>query len=208
LAEAMVSLNMIDTIGSGIKRMFTKQRQRNFPLPDNDLGEPGRVKVRIIGKVTDEKYTRILRARTDLDLLDVIGLDKVQKGKPVSEDEFKSLMGKKLIEGRRPNLFFSAEVAAVAETKAEYIKKRAFDKDHYKKMIVAYLTNFGEAKREDIDKLLLSKLSDAVAPEKKAHWIKKLLQGTRRDGTIQKAGAEAGTGAKWVLSKPGEKGES
>ena len=70
LAEAMVNLNMIDTIGSGIKRMFTKQRQRYFPLPDYDLSEPGRVKVRIIGKLIDEKYTRMLMQRTDLDLMD------------------------------------------------------------------------------------------------------------------------------------------
>ena len=40
----MVSLNMIDTIGSGIKRMFRYQRQRFFPMPDYDLKEPGRVK--------------------------------------------------------------------------------------------------------------------------------------------------------------------
>lgn len=47
LADAMVNLNMIDTIGSGIKRMFTKQRQRYFPMPDYDLSETGRVKVRL-----------------------------------------------------------------------------------------------------------------------------------------------------------------
>jgi ATP-dependent DNA helicase RecG len=126
LAEAMVNFNMIDTIGSGIKRMFTKQRQRFFPMPDYDLSEPGRVKVRIIGKLIDEKYTRMLMQRTDLALMDVIGLDKVQKGKPVAEEEFKSLKAKRLIEGRRPNLFVSAEVAAATETKADYIKKRAF----------------------------------------------------------------------------------
>ena len=34
LAEAMVNLNMIDTQGGGIKRMFQKQRQRFFPMPD------------------------------------------------------------------------------------------------------------------------------------------------------------------------------
>ena len=81
----MVNLNMIDTIGSGIKRMFTKQRRRYFPMPDYDLSEPKRVKVRIIGKVIDEKYTRMLMARTDLDPLDVIALDKVQKGIPLTE---------------------------------------------------------------------------------------------------------------------------
>jgi len=43
LAEAMVNLGMIDTIGSGIKRMFQKQRDRNFPMPDYDLSEAQRV---------------------------------------------------------------------------------------------------------------------------------------------------------------------
>jgi ATP-dependent DNA helicase RecG len=204
LAEAMVNLNLIDTIGSGIKRMFTQQRRRNFPMPDYDLTEPGRVKVRIIGKVIDEKYTRMLSARPDLDLLDVIALDKVQKGKELTEDEFRSLKGKRLIEGRRPNLFVSAEVAAATETKADYIKKRAFDKDHYKKMVVAFLKKFGEAQRRDIDKLLLSKLSDALTPEQKVHWVKNLLQEMRREGTIRRFGPEAGPGAKWVLSTTGE----
>ena len=40
LAEAMVNLNMIDTQGGGIKRMFQSQRRRFFPLPDYDLSNP------------------------------------------------------------------------------------------------------------------------------------------------------------------------
>src|SRR5260370_39026738 len=111
-------------------------------MPDYGVTARQEVQVRIIGKVIDEKYTRMLMARADLDLWDVIALDKVQKGKPLTDDEFKSLKGKKLVEGRRPNLFVSAEIAAATETKADYIKKRAFDKDHYKKMIVAYLKKF------------------------------------------------------------------
>jgi ATP-dependent DNA helicase RecG len=188
LTEAMVNLNMIDTIGSGIKRMFKKQRQRNFPMPDYDLGEPGRVKVRIIGKIIDEKYTRMLMARTDLELLDVIALDKVQKGKTIREDEFKLLKRKGLIEGRRPNLYVSAGVAAATETQADYIKKRAFDKGHYKKMILAYLTKFGEAKREDIDKLLIDKLSDALDEKQKNKLVENLLQEMRREGAIDLTG--------------------
>ena len=190
LAEAMVNLNMIDTIGSGIKRMFTRQRQRNFPMPDYDLGEKERVKVRVIGEVIDDKYTRMLMARTDLDLLDVIALDKVQKGTQISEDEFRSLKGKKLIEGRRPNLIVSAEIAAATETQAEYIKKRAFDKDHYKAMLAAYLKQFGEAKREDIDKLLLDKLSAALSDEQKENFVTNLLQEMRKDGTIHAEGTK------------------
>jgi ATP-dependent DNA helicase RecG len=199
LAEAMVNLNMIDTIGSGIKRMFTKQRNRNFPMPEYDLSEPGRVKVRIIGKVIDERYTRMLMQRTDLDLLEVIALDKVQKGKPVTDEEFKMLKKKRLIEGRRPNLFVSAEVAAATETKADYIRKRAFDKQHYMLLIESYLKKFQMATRADLDKLILEKVSDALTAEQKKNFVRNLLQEMKRNKIVRNIGGKRGKGAKWEL---------
>ena len=198
LAQAMVGLQMIDTIGSGIKRIYQVQKKRSFPMPDYDLRGGREVQVNIIGKVLDEKYTRMLMAHTDLDLWDVIALDKVQKGKPINDEEFKSLKSQRLVEGRRPNLFVSAEVAAATETRAEYIKKRAFDKDHYKKMIVAYLTKFGEANREEIDELLLDKLSDAINDRQKTEFVGNLLQEMRREGTIRTEGSKRW--AKWRLT--------
>lgn len=199
LAEAMVNLNMIDTIGSGIKRMFTMQRQRNFPMPDYDLNEPGRVKVRIIGKVIDDRYTRILIQRTDLGLWEVIALDKVQKGKLLTDNEFRSLKTKRLIEGRRPNLFVSAEIAAATETKAVYIRKRAFDKQHYKKMIEDYLQRFHIATRADIDKLLVKKLSEVLNNEQKKNFVTNLLQEMRREKIIHPVKGKRGRGAEWEL---------
>jgi len=201
LAEAMVNLNMIDTIGSGIKRMFTKQRDRNFPMPEYDLSEPGRVKVHIIGKIIDERYTRMLMQRTDLNLWEVIALDKVQKCKPVSEGEFKLLKKKHLIEGRRPNLFVSAEVAAATDTKAEYIRKRAFDKQHYSKMIESYLKKFQVATRADLDKLILEKLSDALTADQKKNFVRNLLQEMKRNKIVRNVGGKRGRGAKWELYK-------
>lgn len=206
LVNAMVNFNMIDTIGSGVKRMFRKQRERNFPLPDYDLSETGRVKVRIIGKVLDERYTRMLMLRSELNLLDVIALDKVQKGKSLTEDEFKFLKTKHLIEGRRPNLFISASIAAAIDMKDDYIKKRAFDKDHYKKMIVSYLEKFGEASRGDINKLLLNKLSDKFSEDQKIRYIFNLLQEMRREETIKSVGTTRW--AKWFLNKSSQKDEN
>jgi ATP-dependent DNA helicase RecG len=200
LAEAMVNLNMIDTIGSGIKRMFTRQRQRNFPMPDYDLSEQERVKVRVIGEVIDHKYTRMLMAKTDLGLLDVIALDKVQKGKPISEDEFRSLKAKKLIEGRRPNLIVSAEIAAATETVVDYLKKRGIDKAYGQKMVVELLEKQGQATRQDIDKLLIDKLSDALDEAQKRNFITNLLQELRRNQVVEVHGK--GTGAIWELYKP------
>lgn len=203
LASAMVNLNLIDTIGSGIRRMFQKQRERYFPMPDYDLSEPQKVKVRVTGKVLDENYTRILMSDTDLDLLDVIALDKVQKHRPLSDAEFESVKAKKLIEGRRPNIFVSAKIAAITDRKAEYIRNRGLDKQHYKALVLEYLTQFGDSAKPDIERLLLEKLSDALTPQQKRNFIRNLLQEMKvRDGSIQPVGAHRW--AKWSLTKRGD----
>ena len=198
LAEAMVNLNMIDTQGGGIKKMFQTQMKRYFPLPDYDLTMPNRVIVKIRGEVLDERYTRLLMERTDLDLWTVILIDKVQKRVRISQGEHKILKKLRVVEGRRPNLFVSARVAAATGDKADYIKQRAFDKNHYKKMVVSYLKKFGEAKREDIDKLLLDKISDALDEKQKRNRIGNLLfEMSHKDNTIFATGPRRT--AVWVL---------
>ena len=155
LCEAMINLNMIDTIGSGIKKMFSVQRDRFFPLPDYDLSKSNAVKVKIFGSILNKDYTQLLINKTNLDLNTVILLDKVQKTKPISDLEAKHLKGLRLIEGRKPNYHISAAVADVANEKERYIKIRGFKDDYYKQMILSYLERFGSAHRRDIDKLLL-----------------------------------------------------
>ncbi len=204
LAQAMVNLNMIDTIGSGIKRMFTRQRERSFPMPDYELDDPKKVAVRLTGQVLDENYTQLLLGQTDLDLMDVIALDKVQKKRPLDEESFRRLKARKLIEGRRPNLFVAANIAAATGDKAAYIKNRAFDKQHYKDMVAAYLEKFGEATRADLDALLVGKLSDALDERQKKEFIKNLLQEMKKVGLIVPDGATRW--AKWHLSKPAPEG--
>ncbi|MDO9034698.1 MAG: putative DNA binding domain-containing protein [Methanoregula sp.] len=198
LAQAMVNLNMIDTVGSGIKRMFRLQRERNFPLPDYNLSQAGKVSVRITGKIIDPKYTRMLVRRKDLDMRDVIALDKVQKGNPLSESEFKSLKAKKLVEGRRPNLYLSEKVAAETDSRVDYIRKRPFDRSHFKDMIVAYLKTYREANWNTFEDLLMNKISDALNEKQKRQYIKDLLKEMRKDGILETIGKTRG--ARWVLT--------
>jgi len=198
LANAMVELNMIDTIGSGIKRMFRKQRDRNFPMPDYDIDEKGVVvRVTIPGQVIDERYTRMLITQRDLTLMDVIALDKVQKGYPLTAEERKVLRGKKLIEGRSPNLYVSESVAADTNSRADYIRKRSFNRGYFKSLVIAYLKTYPEAKRVEIEDLLLDKVSDNLNEEQKHHFIRDLLQEMRKEGTIMPVGKTKA--AKWVL---------
>ena len=189
LAEAMVNLNMIDTIGSGIRKMFEEQRKRYFPLPDYQLDEPQRVVVKIYGKILDSNYTRLLINRLDMNLDDVILLDKVQKKQIISIEESNRLKRQKLIEGRYPNLYVSAEIAGITGDKTTYIKNRAFDKEHYKQMIIAFLQKFKEASRKDIDDLLLDKLSDTWDEKRKKKYVTNLLyEMSKRDGLIRNQG--------------------
>jgi ATP-dependent DNA helicase RecG len=208
LVDAMVNLNMIDTIGSGIRRSFGIQRERNFPMPTYDLNESGKVKVRVIGQILDPNYTRMLMSQTNLDLLDVIALDKVQKGITITEEEVKSLRNKKLIEGRRPNIHVSSDVAAATDTMVDYLTKRGIDKDYCQKMVVELLSKKAEASRPEIESLLMAKLSDALDDEQKRNFIKNLLQEMKREGIVRPIDGKRGPGAKWELSKKGPKDEA
>jgi ATP-dependent DNA helicase RecG len=195
LSNAMVNLNLIDTIGSGIKRMFNIQRNKFFPLPDYDLGKLS-VKVTIIGKILDTKYAVKLAQMPNLSLHEIILLDKVSKSKSMTEFEIKELKDKQLIEGRKPNFHISAEVAIATGEKSDYLKQRGIDDGYCQKMILNYLEKFGEGKREDFESLLLDKLPDVLDIIQKRNKIKNNLQTLRKQGKIDIKGKI------WKMSKP------
>lgn len=189
LAEAMVSLDMIDALGMGIKRMFLAQRNRFFPLPEYDFSQPDIVRMEIMGRLIDENYSRVLIEKADLDFGTVVTLDKIQKRKPVTPDELKLLRRLKLVEGRAPNVFVASKIAAITGNKAQYIRNRAFDTAHYKQMILDFIHEFGSATRQDIDDLLKGKLSDVLTPEQQAIRIKNILAAmAQRDKSITNSG--------------------
>jgi ATP-dependent DNA helicase RecG len=195
LSNAMVNLNLIDTTGSGIKRMYNIQRNKFFPLPDYDLGKHS-VKVTIIGKILDTKYAVKLAQMPNLSLHEIILLDKVSKSKPITDFEIKELKDKQLIEGRKPNFHISAEVAIATGEKSDYLKQRGIDDNYCQKMIINYLEKFGEGKREDFESLLLDKLPDVLDITQKRNKIKNNLQNLRKQGKIDIKGKV------WKMSNP------
>ena len=157
--------------------------------------------MRIIGKILDERFTRLLITRTDLDLVDVVVLDKVQKRKPIDEEAFRSLKRRKLIEGRKTAPFISATVAAATGREAEYIYHRGSEKDDCKRKVLEYLKQFDNAVRKKVEELLFPMLSTALNERQKRDFVKNLIQEMKREGLIHKAAGER-SDAVWVLSKP------
>jgi len=199
LAQAMAELNMIDTMGYGIHSMHLRQAQRYFPMPDYDLNVAEAVKMTIHGSVVDPAYTRLLIQKTDLSLAEIQALDRVQKRLPLSDDAIRRLRRDRLIEGRKPHFHVSASVANVTASKADYIRTRAQDDDYYCKLITDYLRKFGKASREEIDTLLMEKLSDVLDADQKSNKIGNLLTKLRRRGTIVNKSSKKNPS--WELSK-------
>lgn len=187
LANVMVNLNMIDTIGSGIKKMYVIQKNKYFPLPEYDITN-NKVQVSITGKVIDINYALKLVHMPELSLLELILLDKVQKKKSITSEEIKKLKLKKLIEGRKPNFHISVSVAHHTGQESDYLRQKGIDDKYCKKIIIDYLTEFGEGKRSDFEKILLDKLPDVLSAEQKSNKVKNNLQFLKGEGIIVSVG--------------------
>lgn len=191
LADAMVELNLIDTQGGGIKRMFETQRRRSFPLPDYDLTEPGKVTVSITGRILDERYTRLLMERTDLDLRRVMLLDRVQKGLRIGRTDHRRLKAAGLVEGRYPSLMVAGTVAKATGETGRHIRERGFDKQYYLDLILALVREHGPVDRGEVDQALVPKLPDRLTHQQKRRKVSNLLQELRRSGEIVNRGSRA-----------------
>lgn len=201
LANAMVELDLIETLNSGLPKMFRVQKERFFPLPDFEFGQaPDSVSVRIYGKTLDEKYVHALMSATDLSLEDAILLDRVQKGQPLETEQIKRLRAKKLVGGRGSKIFISAQMAVATGQEVSYVNHKGLDAKHYKGLVLDLLA-LGAQPRRKINDLLLSKLPASIDGDvRRKEYIKNLLQEMARDQQIENAGG-ATRAAKWQLKR-------
>ncbi len=194
LASAMVELKMVDTIGSGIKKMFGFQRRRLFPMPDYELADE-KVKVTIIGKVLDLKYANMLAQNTKLTLPVIEMLNRVQLGQFLTDVEIKYLRKHNLIEGRKSALTISKPLAQKVGQIASYTLNKGFDDDYYRDLIVKALKQHGSLSRKDVDALLIKKLPDVRGEKQKNYKIGHLLSQLRVAGKIK-----VGEKKRWLLA--------
>lgn len=198
LVEAMTELNLIDQMGYGIHRMVQDQVRRFLPLPDYDLTPSDVVKLAIPGAVIDESYSQLLMVRTDLPLEDVLALDRVQKGLPISTATAARLRKDKLIEGRKPQLRVSGVVADATGNLIDYVRTRPQTDAHYASLIRDLLERAGSATREDINALLIPLLPGVLTADQKLNKVSNLLSRLRREGSIRNTGSR--TRPRWELT--------
>ena len=111
----------------------------------------------------------------------------------------KRLRRNKLIEGRKPNFYVSANIAAVTSQKAgyDYIRARVQDDEFYAKLITDYLEKSGNASRAELDNLLIGKMSEILDQDQKKSKIASLLTKLRKRRVIENTGSRKAP--EWVL---------
>ena len=196
LATAMVGLQMVDTIGSGIRKMYNYQRQRLFPLPDYNL-TGNRVEVTITGKILDMNYANILASNTDLSLLDIELLNRVQLGKQLSDNEIVRLRAKHLIEGRKPKVYIAKHIAQKVGQKIEYSEHKGLGNKSCEEFLLTALRDHKSLSRKEIDKLLWRLLPDLLDDKQKKDRITNLLTKLRKRGQIKNK--SQGPNSDWLI---------
>lgn len=174
LATAMVGLKMVDTIGSGIRKMYTYQRNRLFPLPDYNISND-RVEVAVIGKIIDLNYANLLAKNTNLSLIDIELLNRLQLGKPLDDNEIKRLRQKKLVEGKKPNIIIAKEIAQKTGQVVSYSKHKGLQDKACEELLLTSLRDHEVLSREDITELLWNTLPDMLSDSQKRNKIRNML---------------------------------
>lgn len=189
LARVMYALGVIESQGGGIRKMFQTQRDRFFPLPDYNLDKHGLVEVTIHGRLFEEAYSRLLMERPDLTLEQVILLDKVQKGLPISIEAHMELEAKGLVRGAHPHPVVADPNLDVTAPSATVTPKRLVNYQYYVDLVVSVVVKKGPVGRKEIDEVLMRELPADLTDEQKQIKVQNLIQAARKSGRIVNRGS-------------------
>lgn len=153
--------------------------------------------VTVRGEILDEQYSRMLMERSDLDLSQVMLLDKIQKRTKITKDEHRQLKTDGLVEGRYPNLIIAAHVAKLTGHEARHIRDKGFNKQWYLDLIVKMIQEHGPVSRKKIDELLLDKLPEVLTEKQKEAKVHNLMSELSGKGAIRNIGTKRRS--QWVI---------
>ena len=196
LVEAMSELNMIDTMGYGIHRMYADQAKRYMPMHDYEHTEDF-VRMTIYGRIVNEDYSSLLVKCPELPIDQVVLLDRVQKGLKVPAEAVRTLRKVGLIEGRCPHLHISAEVARATGREIEYMRHKEKTGAQYQALLIDFIRKFPGMSRDKINEFMFDEIRGDLDDQQKRTKITNLLTVLRKKGKIENRGSD--TQSKWFL---------
>lgn len=189
LVDAMSELNMIDTMGYGIHRMYADQAKRYMPMHDYECSSDS-VRMTIYGRIVNEEYSSLLVKCPDLPIDQIVLLDRVQKGLKVAATAISGLRKAGLVEGRMPHLHISAKVAMMTGQEAAYMRKKERTGEQYRRIFIDFLRRFPGITRRKINEFMMEEIRGDLTEKQKRAKISNLMTGLRRNGKIVNKGSD------------------
>ena len=106
------------------------------------------------------------------------------KDKYTNDNAIKKLRKEGLIEGRKPHLYVSKQIAKATNTQVEYTLRKGFNDAECQEWIMKALNDNKVLSRKQINELLWNKLPVDFTEEQKMAKIKNLLYKMHKNNTI------------------------
>lgn len=199
LAGAMVELDLIDKVGSGIRIMFHKQIERLFPVPEYVLTE-GHVQVTIQGKVLDYAFAFNLFSHR-LQPAEISLLYDVFMKRRVEREGADYLRAKGLVTGRFPNIrlaSFLGEGTRDTELGQDILRRQEMSKETY----IAHIRDLLQDARPRSRAEIMAAIQHHFHADYDRHTMERKMSNILRDmhkmGIISKEGSNRY--AKWFMT--------
>lgn len=198
LATAMVELDLIDKVGSGIRTMFHKQIERLFPVPEYILSE-GHVQVTIQGKVLDYAFAFNLFTH-HLQPAEISLLYDVFMKRRVEKEGADYLRAKGLVTGRFPHIrlaSFLGEGTRDTELGQNILRRQDMSKETYIAHIRDVLQDARPRSRAEIMAAIQHHFPADFDKHSMERKMSRILHDMLETGIISKEGST--NAAKWFL---------
>jgi ATP-dependent DNA helicase RecG len=162
LAEFMFEIGLIEQEASGIvKKILIKQKQKGLSLPRFSKPDQNWTKVFLTSQVINEDFARLMLRNPDIELVDVVLLDKIIQGQnlvdqDISKEDRDRLKKLRLIElegTRYQRAYLSKNLSKKLAKTGIYTKMKGLKKQQKIELILNHIDQFGQVKLSDLDEL-------------------------------------------------------
>ncbi len=189
LINAMTSIGIVTNNGSGIRNFYLSQMHRHFPLPRFSITEDT-VSVTFPGR-REGSVVRALDIRRDMEVMDILDLDRLDSGRFIPNKRMESLISRGLVTvyDGVPCINLSYE-----DPSSRFSKGSDYD------AVLILLKENGSVTRSDVVDMLRFRDRKGLSDEQLSVKATNLLQNLRKEGKIDKAEGSTRS-ARYVLVK-------
>lgn len=176
LINAMTNIGLVTNSAAGISNMYLSQIHKHFPLPRFHIDDDS-VAVTFPGR-REGSIARALDIRRDLEVADILDMDRLDSGRYISDKRMESLISRGLVTvyDGVPCINLSYE-----DPSSRFSKGSDYD------AVLTLLAENGSITRADVVDVLRFRDRKGMTDEQLSVKATNLLQNMRKDGRIAKA---------------------